>query len=663
MTEKEAKNRIEKLTKEINHHRYLYHVLDTQEISDGALDSLKRELDNLEEQFPKLKRADSPTQRVSGRPLDKFVKVKHSQKVLSLADAFLRSDIEDWQERNEKIVGESIKNYYAELKLDGLTVVLTYENGIFVRGATRGDGEVGEDVTNNLKTIDSIPLSLRSLKDKSLPKIVEVRGEVVMSKSSFANLNKQQAKNKEPLFANPRNAAAGSIRQLDPSVAYGRGLECLAFEIISDLGQKTHQEVHQMLNDLGFKTNAGSRLCKNIDEVEDFLNYWVDRRKKLPYETDGAVIVVNDILQEKKLGHIGKAERWMLAYKFPAEQVTTKILDIEVQTGRTGALTPVAILEPVAVAGTTVSRATLHNQDEIDRLDVRIGDTVIIQKAGDIIPDIVEVLKKLRTGKEKKFSLPKKCPSCNSTVSKKEGEVAYYCTNNKCYGQNVEGIIHLVSKKGFNIEGLGDSIVRQLVDNGLVVSPVDIFRLKIGDLEPLEGFASKKSQKLLEAIDRAKNIDLDNFIYSLGIRHVGEETSILLANNYGSLDKFRQAELSQLQDIDDIGPEVAQSIVSWLETNQDLLDDFLKQGIKVSGVKLVAGKLKDKTFVFTGSLSIDRDQAKELIRKQGAKVVSSVSSKLDYVVVGENPGSKLDKAKSYKNIKIITEDQFLKLIK
>jgi len=663
MTEQDAKNRIDKLIKEINYHRYLYHVLDRQEISDGALDSLKRELEQLEKQFPKLRKIDSPSQRVSGKPLSKFVKVKHSKKVLSLADAFSREDIEDWRERNEKILGVKIKDYFAELKLDGLTVVLTYKDGVFWRGATRGDGEVGEDVTNNLKTIDSIPLTLRSIKGKTLPKIVEVRGEVVMGKYIFAKLNKQQSKGGQILFANPRNVAAGSIRQLDPSVTRSRKLDCLAFEIISDLGQKTHQEVHQLLNELGFKTNMDSRLCKNIDQVDDFLKYWVDRRKKLDYETDGAVIVVNDIDQEKELGHIGKAERWMIAYKFPAEQVTTKVLDIEVQIGRTGALTPVAILEPVSVAGSTVSRATLHNQDEINRLDIRVGDTVIIQKAGDIIPDVVEVLKKLRTGDENKFVFPRKCPSCNSQVTKKAGEVAYYCSNKKCYGQNVEAIIHFVSKKGFNIDGLGNSIVKQFVDNGLIVSPADIFRLKIGDLEPLEGFAQKKSLKLLEAIERAKTINLNNFIYALGIRHVGEETSIVLANYYNSLTKFRAANFEELQVISDIGSEVAQSIVSWLEDNQGLLDDFLEQNINIQNTKIKNSKLKGKTFLFTGSLNMDRDSAKDIVRNLGGKIISSVGPQLNYLVLGENPGSKLDKAKKFSNIEIIKEADFLKLVK
>lgn len=663
MNKTEAEKRIIRLTKEINRHRHLYHVLDTQEISDGALDSLKKELADLEKQFPDLLSLDSPTQRVSGRPLDKFVKVKHSTKILSLTDAFNRQDIEDWQDRNGKLLKEKIKSYFTELKLDGLTVVLTYKNGIFWQGATRGDGAIGEDVTNNLKTIESIPLSLNKIIGYTLPSIVEIRGEVVMHKDIFVKLNKEQEKKSLPPFANPRNVAAGSIRQLDPAIAAQRKLDCLAFELITDIGQTSHQETHDILNKLGFKTAPHSQACRNIDEIEKFLQRWVEQRKKLPYQTDGAVIVVDNIIQEKKLGHIGKSERWMLAYKFPAEQVTTKVLDIEIQVGRTGALTPVAILEPVAVAGSTVSRATLHNQDEINRLDVRIGDTVIIQKAGDIIPDIVETLKKLRSGKEKKFNFPKQCPACGHEVAKRAGEVAHYCTNKKCYAQNVENLIHLVSKKGFNIEGLGDSIIRQWVDQGLVVSPVDIFRLKTGDLEPLEGFAEQKTSKLLKAIDKAKQVDLAHFIYALGIRHVGEETSIALANFFGSLDKLSKADLDTLQNIPDVGPEVAQSIVYWFAEHQTVIEDLLQAGVKINVIKSSNHKLAGRTFLFTGSLSIDRDEAKALVRRAGGKIVSSLSAKLDYLVVGDSPGSKLAKARQLGSIKILDEIEFLKLLK
>ena len=663
MTKSDAQKRIEKLISEINHHRHLYHVLDKQEISDAALDSLKKGLAELEREFPSLLRKDSPTQRVGGRALDKFVKVKHRTKILSLVDAFKIQDIEDWQERSQKFLGQKIKGYYAELKLDGLTVVLTYKNGIFWQGATRGDGKIGEDVTNNLKTIESIPLSLPLIKGIKMPEIVEVRGEVVMDKKIFTKINKQQEKKGLALFANPRNVAAGSIRQLDSKIAASRNLDCIAFEIITDIGQKTHQEVHQLLAKLGFKTNPNNQPCVDLKQVDKYLQRWVDKRKELPYWTDGAVVVVDDVAQEKSLGHIGKAERWMIAYKFPAEQVTTKVLDIEVQVGRTGALTPVAILEPVAVAGSTVSRATLHNQDEIDRLGVRIGDTVIVQKAGDIIPDIVKVLIKLRSGSEKKYNFPKKCPACASEVVKKSNEVAHYCSNKNCYAKNIEGLIHFVSKKGFNIDGLGDSIVAQLMDKGVVVLPVDIFRLKSGDLEPLEGFAEKKTNKLLGSIASSKTINFSNFIYALGIRHVGEETSILLADHYVSLEKLRRAKQAELEDLMDIGPEVTKSIISWFRENDKLLDDLLAQGIVIKSPIKTSTKLAGKTFLFTGSLNIARDQAKAMVRGISGKIVSSVSSKLDYLVIGDKPGSKLAKAQEYKSIKIISEDEFLKLVK
>lgn len=665
MDKSAAKRRIAKLIEEVNYHRYLYHVLDRQEISDGALDSLKNELADLEKQYPDLIRPDSPTQRVGGQVLDRFFKVRHNRPVLSLADAFSAKDLEDWQERNEKILDHQIKGYYTELKMDGLTVVLSYRRGLFWRGATRGDGVWGEDVTNNLKTIESIPLSLRPVRGIALPEVLEVRGEIVMHKDVFAQINKEQVKKGLPVFANPRNVAAGSIRQLDPRVAASRRLDCLVFELITNLGQKTHQASHQLLAQLGFKTSPYDKACRDLSEVQTYLDKWVDKRQTLPFSTDGAVIVVNDIKQEAALGHIGKAERWMLAYKFPAEQVSTRVLDIVVQVGRTGAMTPVAILEPVAVAGTTVSRATLHNQDEIRRLDVRIGDTVVIQKAGDIIPDIVQVITRLRSGRERKFLFPKKCPICSSPLKQKPGEVAWYCSNRNCYGQQVEGLIHLVSRRGFNIEGLGDRIVAQLVDKGLVSSPADIFRLKAGDLSSLEGFAQKKTKNLLAAIAQAKNIDLANFIYALGIRHVGEETAITLAEHFASLAQLARAGPSELESIADVGPEVSASIRTWFNdrANKKSLADLQTLGIKIKKSTVYSQKLRGLNFLFTGSINLPREEAKELVRRAGAKVVSTVSANLDYLVVGENPGSKLAKAKNLGSVKIINEQEFLKLIK
>ena len=642
----EAKKRIDKLINEIQHHRYLYYVLDKQEISDSAFDYLEKELINLEKKFPQFLRPDSPTQRVGGQALSKFKKVKHQHKILSLADAFSKNDLADWQERNIKILGGAIKNYYTELKLDGLTIVLTYQDGVLAQGVTRGDGQVGEEVTQNLRTINSIPLRLRPLDGVKIPKILEVRGEIVMNKQIFAKLNKEQVKKGLAAFANPRNVAAGSIRQLDSKITATRKLDCFAFEILTDLGQKDHEQSHEILAKLGFKTSPHNKLCKNLEEVDKYLQHWVKKRKKLSYETDGAVVVVNDLQQEKALGHIGKSERWMIAYKFPAEQVTTKVLDIEIQIGRTGALTPVAILEPVAVAGSTVSRATLHNQDEIGRLDVRIGDTVIIQKAGDIIPDIVQVLTKLRNGKEKKFIFPKKCPVCHSEVIRKNKEVAHYCINKKCYAQNVERIIHFASKKAFYIEGLGDKIVEQLIAAELVSNPADIFRLQIGDLQPLERFAEKKAKNLLDSIAQSKVINLAKFIYALGIRHVGEETAIILADYLAhknkdfwvAIEQLSKVKSEELENLSDIGPEVAQSITSWLRDNAniELLKDLQKLGIVLEYQQVKDDKLKGQTFLFTGILSLPRDEAQMLVRNLGGKIVSSVSKNLDHLVVGDS---------------------------
>ncbi|KKP90756.1 MAG: ligase protein [Parcubacteria group bacterium GW2011_GWA2_36_10] len=664
MTKSEAKLRIAKLINEIQHHRYLYHVQDTQEISDSALDSLKKELAVLEEKFPDLIRPDSPTQRVGGKALQKFKKVLHRSKILSLADAFDVSDLQAWQERNEKILNTKIKSYYSELKMDGLTVVLTYLDGVLATAATRGDGQIGEDVTMNLKTIESIPLRLKPLANKILPKLLEVRGEVVMTKKVFQALNQTQAKQNLPLFANPRNVAAGSIRQLDPQITSSRKLDCLVFELMTDLGQKTHQEVHQLLADLGFKTSPYNEVCRDLKSVNKYLQKWEKKRKALAYDTDGVVVVVNDINQEKILGSVGKADRWMIAYKFPAETTTTKVLAIEVQVGRTGALTPVAILTPVVVAGSIVSRATLHNQDEIERLDVRVGDTVIIQKAGDIIPDIVQVLPKLRTSKEKVFVFPKHCPACKSPVQQKPQEVAWYCPNKKCYAQNIEGLIHFVSKKAFNIEGLGDQIIKQLVDTGLVNSAADIFTLKLGDLEVLERFASKKAQNLLAAIEKSKNIALDRFLYALGIRHVGTETAIILADHFQSLAKWQASTQVELENLNEIGPEVSASIISWLadKNNIELLKNLQKAQINLEYKQLKNNKLNGQSFLFTGSLAIERTEAQNMVRAKGGKIVSSVSKNLDYLVAGVSPGSKLSQAEKLE-FKILSEQEFLKLVK
>ena len=666
MIKQDAKKRIDKLKNEIEHHRFLYHVQDTQEISDAALDSLKHELFELEQQYPDLITPDSPTQRVGGSPLDKFTKVKHSQPILSLEDVFSPEEVVKWSEKNQKIV-QGPYDYFCELKLDGLTAVLTYQDGILVRGATRGDGKIGEDVTQNLKTIESIPLKLKTQNSKlKIPRLFEVRGEVVMTKKVFEKINQEQQKNGLPIYANPRNVASGTIRQLDSKIVASRKLNYFAYEIITDVGQKTHEEVHQILDSLGFKTNPNCEHCENLNEVDRYLNKWENKRTKLDYQTDGVVIVINDVASQKKLGSVGKAERWMSAYKFPAEQATTIVEDIKIQVGRLGTLTPVALLKSVRLAGSTVSRATLHNQDEINRLDVKIGDTVIIQKAGDIIPDIIKVLINLRTGKEKSFKMPVNCPICQSPVKKLPEEVNYYCTNKKCFAVEKERLIHFVSKKAFNIDGLGPKIIEQLINEGLLISPADLFKLTPGDLKPLERFAEKSAQNLVEAIQGAKKIELAKFIYALGIRHVGEETAIQLANYFGSLKKIQEASFEELESINDVGTVVAQSICDFFHDKDHLklLEELENIGVHVSYiVDRVSKRLNGKSFVLTGTLkSLSRDEVKDKIRQAGGQVSSSVSKKTDYVVVGEEPGSKYNKAKQL-GVKIISEKEFLELLK
>lgn len=667
MTKPQASERIKKLRAEINRHRYLYHVLDRPEISDAALDSLKNELIKLEEQYPDLITLDSPTQRIGGQPLPQFVKVTHQQPVLSLQDVFSKEEIEEWIKRNAKLLGRSLNNFFCELKLDGLTCVLTYRNGVLFQAATRGDGQIGEDVTQNIKTIESIPLRLRDETIK-IPALVEVRGEVVMSKKVFEKLNKSLAKNSEALFANPRNAAAGSIRQLDPKVAASRKLDLLAFELITDCGQTTHKQAHQLLKELGFKVEPHSRLCKSSDEIQKFLQEWETKRQGLPWQTDGSVIVINDLATEKLLGSVGKAERWMVAYKFPAEQATTVIQDIIVQVGRTGALTPVAILKPVRLAGTTVSRATLHNADEIKRLNVRVGDTVIVQKAGDIIPDIVQVLPRLRPKNSQAFNMPKHCPVCGAEVIKeKQDEVNLRCSNKRCYAMRLENIIHFASRKAMDIDGLGDKIVAQLMAAGLVRDVADLFTLTEGELVQLPGFAELKPQKIIKAIQAARHPFLGKFIFALGIRHVGEETAQALAKTFVTLGRLQKASLDQLISVSDIGPVVAKSIYDYFNDshNLKLLDHLQTLGVKPCAVIIAGGPqpLTGKTYVLTGTLpNFTREQAKAALQAKGAEVTESVSRKTTGVIVGAEPGSKFSKAQAL-GVPILDENDLKKLLK
>ncbi len=681
MTKKEAKERIEKLKKVINYHRYLYHVLDRQEISDSALDSLKQELYKLEQQFPEFITPDSPTQRVGGKPLEEFKKVKHSLPMLSLNDAFTEKDMEDWLERISKLLTKeelSQLDFFCELKFDGLAIELVYDKGILKIGSTRGDGMVGEDVTQNLKTIEAIPLSIseeyidKSFLQKNKSKIFSrliVRGEVFISKEEFKKLNKEREKNGLPKYANPRNVAAGSVRQLDPKITAQRKLDSFIYDLITDLGQKTHKEKHKILKTLGFKVNKYSKHCRSLEEVFEFHKYCQKIRDNLPYEIDGVVVIVNQNKIFEKLGVVGKAPRGAIAYKFPLKQAETIVKDIKVQVGRTGALTPVAYLKPVEIGGVVISRATLHNEDEIRRLGLKIGDTVIVGRAGDVIPEIVKVLPELRSGREKEFKMPKYCPACGSKIEKKPGEAIYYCPNPNCFAKQRRFLYHFVSKGAFDIQGLGPRIIDQLIEKSLISDAADLFNLKKGDLLPLEGFAEKAAENLVNSIQEKKVISLPRFIYSLGIRNVGEEMAYILAERFGSLEKLANASLEELEEIEGIGEISAYSIYNWFkkEKNQEFLKKLKKAGVIVEEMKTEKKgqkeqKLKGKIFVFTGALgNFTREEAKEKVRRLGGIVSESVSKRTDYLVVGKDPGSKLEKAKKF-NVRTINEKEFLKMI-
>jgi len=687
MKKPEAKQKIEKLRKVINRHRYLYHVLDRQEISDAALDSLKKELFDLENQYPEFVTADSPTQRVGGSPLKEFKKVRHSERMLSFNDVFSKEEMCEWLERISKLLTSQEKeriDFYCELKIDGLAIELLYKDGVLNTGSTRGDGLIGEDITQNLKTVESIPLTIRNenevvallekgglkdiatrMKHKVLKELV-VRGEVFISKKEFKKINQTQKVKGLPMYANPRNIAAGSVRQLDPKVAASRHLDSFAYELISDLGQATHEQKHRIIAALGFKTNSNNAYCKSLEAVFSFYDRYAKSRDKLHYEIDGVVVIVNDNDIFEKLGVVGKAPRGAVAFKFPQNQSTTQIVGIKIQVGRTGAITPVAILSPVKVSGITITRATLHNEEEIKRLDVRIGDTVIVGRAGDVIPDIIKVLPDLRNGSEKKFTMPKVCPSCKTPLEKSDTEVLWRCPNEKCFARQRRSLYHFVSRGAFNIEGLGPKIIDRLLDEGLIQDPSDLFELREGDLVVLERFAEKSAENIVASIAERKEIPLAKFIYALGIRNVGEETAVDLARAFGSLEKLQRASLSDFDEISNIGPVVAKSIHEWFsqKNNLNLLRKFSKVGISIKDAhKINNGMLSQKTFVFTGTLDdIDRNLAKEKVRASGGQVSESVSEHTSFVVAGKKPGSKLDKARNM-GVTIINEKEFLKMIK
>jgi len=665
VSREEAKRRIEELRKLIRHHDYLYYVLNKPEISDAEYDKLMLELRKLEEAYPDLVTPDSPTQRVGGFPAEEFKTVTHMKPMLSLDSAFTKEEIKKFDERIKRELGDESIEYVAEPKLDGLSVELVYENGVFVRGSTRGDGINGEDVTENLKTIRAVPLRLRE--SKTIPTRLAVRGEVIMHINDFERLNKQLIERGEEPLANPRNAAAGSLRRLDPRETAERPLDIFFYEIlfIEGVDIETQWDGLKHLKEWGLKVNHLIKKCDDIDDAIKYHKEMAEKREELSYEIDGVVIKVNRLDYQEKLGIKARSPRWAIAYKFPPREEETEIVDIVVQVGRTGTLTPVALLKPVDVTGVTVSRATLHNQDFIDQMDVRIGDKVKVARAGDVIPEVVKVLKDKRTGREKKFHIPSKCPVCGSKVVK---EGAFYrCTGGlACIAQLKRSITHYASKGAMDIEGLGKKNVDLLVDSGLIKRVSDLYVLKKEDLLKLPRFAEKSADNLLKGIEKSKERSLARFIYALGIPNVGEHMARVLAEHFKTLDALMNASRESLLEIHEVGPETADSIVSFFreKINREEIERMKKFGVKatVAKVEEKKGILSGKVFVFTGALqSFSREEAKRLVEELGGRAASSVSKNVDFVVVGENPGSKYGKAKKL-GLKIIDEKEFKKMI-
>lgn len=679
MSPTKAKKRIEKLRTQIEDLRYRYHVLNDPAVTDDVKDSLEKELRQLEQEFPQFIDVNSPTNRVAGKPLDKFVKVKHDVRMLSLNDVFNFDELRAWETRIQRLLSPGIAiEYFAEVKMDGLAVSLIYRDGLLVRGATRGDGFIGEDITQNLRTIESIPLKLRG---KNIPTLLEVRGEAIMTKKVWQALNREQEKLGKPVFANTRNAAAGSLRQLDAGLAASRKLDFFAYDIAqlegedwhsgSALKPKRHSEEHRVLGELGFKQEAHQGVFHTIEGVIEFINNFEKVRAALNYGTDGIVVSVNDLACHEVLGVVGKAPRYMVAYKYAAEKATTQLLDISVRVGRTGVLTPVAHFKPTLVAGSVVAKATLHNIEQIERLGLKIGDTVVIQKAGDVIPEVVEVLPKLRTGKEKKFHMPKTCPTCSGAVeqraasSKKDGQsVAYFCVNPKCPAKNSRGMQHFVSI--FEIYEIGPKILDRFQEEGLISDAADLFTLKKEDIVGMDRFGEKSAENIVQSIHDHKKQSLSRFLFALGILHVGEQTADDLAKQFHSLDKLMQATEEEINAVENIGPVVSKSVYDYFHTKENLkyVQKLLDNGVVIESYKLPAAGLKllGKTFVITGTLeSMSRDEAKKKIKALGGKMSESVSKLTDYVVVGENPGSKADKATQL-GVQILNEQEFLNIL-
>uniref|UniRef100_A0A7C4XVM6 DNA ligase n=1 Tax=candidate division WOR-3 bacterium TaxID=2052148 RepID=A0A7C4XVM6_UNCW3 len=665
MTLAEAKKEIEKLRKEINYHNYLYYVLNQPVISDYEYDQLYKKLVELESEFPELITPDSPTQRIGGAPLKEFKTVEHKIKMLSLDNTYSEEELREFDKRVKKGLGRGVK-YEVTLKVDGVAVTLHYREGKFILGATRGDGIHGDDITQNIKTIKSVPLQLLT-DDKELMNI-EVRGEVYLSHKMFEKINQEREKAGEPIFANPRNAAAGTLKLLDSREVARRGLDLFIHTIPIQPGphHTSHYETLKKLGSAGFKVIPHIELCNNIEEVIKYMKEWESRRDTLEYDVDGLVIKVDNFADRELLGYTIKSPRWAIAYKYPARQAITRLNDIQLQVGRTGRVTPVAILEPVPLSGTTISRATLHNEDEIKRKDIRIGDYVIIEKGGEVIPKVVGVVKQRRTGKEKVFKFPQNCPVCGERIYRLEGEADWRCVNSSCPAQIKGSILHFASRQAMDIEGLGNVLVDKLVDLGLVKSFDDIYRLDVKTIAELERMGEKSAQNLIEAIRKSKERDFVNVLYALGIPDVGINASNLLVDEFKNIDNLLNAKKEDLMKVQGIGEVVAQSIINYFKSprNRKLIENLRKAGLKFETQRVVSeGPLKGKTFVFTGELtSMTREEAQATVRKLGGHPSSSVSKKTDYVVVGAEPGSKYEKAKKL-GVKIITEEEFLKLIK
>ncbi len=659
---KQIQEEILKLVSLLNKYSYEYYVEDNPQISDTEYDTLYKQLEKLEEKYPELILENSPTQRVGDRVLDEFEKITHKIPMLSLSNTFSTEDLIDFDARVSKLVPSENVEYICELKIDGLAISINYDNGKLVSAATRGDGTVGEDVTENIKTIFSIP---KVLKDK---RSFEVRGEVYLPKKSFNILNKEREENNEVLFANPRNAAAGSLRQLDSKITAKRRLSAFIYSIVGDDSIVSQENALKTAKECELPVNPNFKLCKSIDEVLDYINYWTEHKQDLPYDIDGIVIKVNSYKVQEQIGFTQKSPRWATAYKFPEEELATKLLDVELSVGRTGIITPVAILDPILISGSTVSKASLHNKDIIDELDIHIGDMVVVKKAGEIIPKVVRVIKELRAEGSKKYQMPSTCPSCHQETYVKENDPFTRCKNPDCPDQNIRRIIHFASRDALNIEGLGDKVVATLYDKGIIGHTIDLYSLDRGKLIDLERMGEKSVDNLLNAIEKSKESSLDRVIYALGILNVGKKAGKILAEKYVNLSNFMNATLEELINLDDIGQITAESILDYLsdDNNIKFIKDLINIGMnpqyeinEIKSNNIFSGK----TVVLTGKLvELTRNEAKEFLEKNGAKVTGSVTSKTDLVIAGEKAGSKLTKAEQL-GIEVINEEQFANMVR